>query len=82
MGSFHVPADHAVAHTRGAAAGTAIPVPSIRAADALLAVISHPQAGGQPQGRDVSAFAVSDGAIESASVDTAADFVVVIHTTN
>jgi hypothetical protein len=78
MGQFFLPVAHTVHQTRGAATGVAIPVPSIRSASPLLAVISVPQAGGAPVGRAVSAFSVANGSITSASINTSADFLVVI----
>ena len=52
----------------GAGTGVAIPL-GIGASDVLLAVWTH-ATGVAPVGRDVSAFTVSAGSIQSASVST------------
>ena len=82
MGSVHIPSvSFAVAPATGADVDTAIPVPSIKAGDTLLAVfVSAPV--GDVAGLDPGAFVVAAGEIESATVDTTGFKLTVIHTTS
>lgn len=73
-----IPYDQAEAGVRGAAAGQPITVPSIRAGSLLLAVVRHDAGAGPAAGLDVSEFTVSDGAIQSASLDTSGHYVLVV----
>jgi len=66
------------ASVRGVGAGVSLPVPAIRAGDTLLAVVKHNAATGVCVGLDVSAFVVSNGAIQSASLATTGHYVAVL----
>lgn len=69
MGSIQLSVSHSTGAHSGAAAGVAIPL-GIRAGDVLLAVVSTPDAGGDAAGHDPAAFTVSNGSIQSATVNT------------
>jgi hypothetical protein len=75
-----IPWPTAEARPRGVAAGSPLLIPGIHAGDKLLAVLSFITSAGDLQAHDVSDFAVSEGAIESATVDLAGRYCVVLHT--
>lgn len=68
-----LPFDHSTAGVSGAATSTAIPVGGILAGSTLLAVIEH-DGSGPTAGLDPGAFTVSDGEIESGTLDTSGSF--------
>lgn len=76
---MQLPFAYSVAGVRGAAMGTAIPVGGINAVDTLLAVIEHDAGTGFIAGRDPAAFTVSDGEIESATLDTSGHYLKLIY---
>jgi hypothetical protein len=71
MTPIGVPFEQGAVGTKGAATGNPITVPGIRAGNKLLAVVKHDANQGIIAGLDVSAFVVSNGQIQSASVNTA-----------
>ena len=78
--TLHIPShNHSEAPAVGVSAATPILVPSLNAGDKLLAlIITAPVAS--VDGLDVSDFTVSDGELESASVDTSGLSLLAIHT--
>lgn len=78
--SLHLPGfETAIAQARGATTATSIPVGGILSGSDLLAVVQH-DGGTTVAGLDPAAFSVSDGAIESASLDTSGSFLLVCYT--
>jgi hypothetical protein len=80
MSALGIPFEQGAVGTKGAAANNPITVPGIRAGNKLLAVIKHDANQGVIAGLDVSAFVVSNGQIQSASVSTAGFYVNVVWT--
>ena len=77
--SLHLPGHAtAVAGAVGAGTSTSIPVGGILSSSDLLAVIEHD--GTSVAGLDPAAFTVSDGAIESASLDTSGSNLLLVFT--
>ncbi len=77
MGSFVLPASHAVAEVNGAGTGVAIPC-GIDAGDTLLAVIQVADA--TCTGLNPAAFTVAQGSVQSATVDTSGKRLVLVYT--
>lgn len=77
---LHLPGfETAIAQATGAATSTSIPVGGILSGSELLAVIEH-DGGTSVAGLDPAAFTASDGAIESASLDTSGSYLLLVFT--